>query len=125
MKRFQNRIISSILAMTVAVAFLLTACGASSMSADMKAEAAAPQEMANGAYFDYDGYDMMEEVAVEEEMDAVTGSTGNSGSAHRCRRATARLPPPRSGPVLKNWRGNWRRGAVRPPRPNDRTATQQ
>ena len=80
MKRFQNRIISSILAMTVAVAFLLTACGASSMSADMKAEAAAPQEMANGAYFDYDGYDVMEEVAVEEEMDAVTGSTGNSAA---------------------------------------------
>jgi len=72
----KNRILSGILTVTIAVMFLLTACaGASSATMDIKAEASAPQAMANGSY-----YDMVEEdVAVEEMESAVaTDSVGTA-----------------------------------------------
>ena len=61
MKGIQNRFIKKFLAVTLATVFLLTACAGSSMSADVKAEAAAPQAMTNGSYYDYDS-GVMEEV---------------------------------------------------------------
>lgn len=73
----KNRILSGILTVTIAVMFLLTACAGSSAPADMKAEAAAPQAMTNGAYYDYDS-GVMEEVEMEEMGSGVATDSVNT-----------------------------------------------
>jgi hypothetical protein len=78
MKGIQNRFIKKFLAVTLATVFLLTACAGSSMSADMKAEAAAPQAMTNGSYYEEMGVtDMAPMEEVEMDMDSGVAGSGN------------------------------------------------